>query len=169
MRILRVGERDWELVREVRLAALRDALGGLGENLDREERFTAKHWQMRLRSSPTWLALDSYGAGLGIVGMIHEPASPVYDRHLVGLWVDPGHRRQGIGWALADTVRAAAAEEGAQTLSLWIGDENLAAVDLCVRAGFQRTGERQRRPRDPELTEERYVLALTAPAGSEMS
>jgi len=53
-------------------------------------------------------------------------------------------------------VRAGAAE-GAATVSLWVVDDNASAVDLYVRAGFTRTGERQVLPRDQDRTEERYV------------
>ena len=47
-------------------------------------------------------------------------------------------------------------------MSLWVVDENHAAGDLYVRAGFTRTGERHEVQRDPERTEERYVLTLGA-------
>jgi len=158
VRIVRVGERDWELVRGIRLRALREDGQTLGAGVSREERFGPKHWQMRLRSTPTWLAVE--GEAVGIVTMISEPASPVDDRHIIGLWVAPEARRAGIGWALVDTVRTAAAEEGARTLSLWVRDENEPAIDLFVRAGFERTGERQRSPRDDDRVEERYVYEI---------
>ncbi|MCL2850161.1 MAG: GNAT family N-acetyltransferase [Micrococcales bacterium] len=165
MRIVRVGEREWEQVREIRLRALHEDADALGARVAREERFGPKHWQMRLRSSPTWLAWSADDA-VGIVSMISEPASPVDDRHLVGLWVAPEARRTGIGWALVDTVRTAAAEEDARTLSLWVNDENEPAIDLFVRAGFERTGERQRSPRDDDRVEERYVYELQAPTST---
>jgi ribosomal protein S18 acetylase RimI-like enzyme len=169
VRVIRVGEREWQQVQDVRLRALREDLDVLGQTLDREERFTPRHWQMRLRSSPTWLALEDDECVVGMVAMIHEPASPVDDRHLVGLWVAPEHRRAGVGWALVDTVRQAAVAEDARTLSLWVRDENHAAIDLFVRAGFERTGERQRSPRDEERVEERYAQDLDAVRTGEMS
>ena len=54
------------------------------------------------------------GVGRGIVTMLQEPGSPDDDRHVVSLWVAPESRRQGVGWALLDTVRRAAALEDAR-------------------------------------------------------
>ena len=160
--IQRMAEDDWERVRHVRLRAMTEDPDVFGSSLMREERFVESHWRMRLRSSPTWLAVDDDGAGKGMVTMLQEPGSPVDDRHVISLWVAPESRRSGVGWALLDAVRRAADADGARTVSLWLVDGNNPAGDLYVRAGFARTGERQVVPRDPSLTEERYVLTLHA-------
>ncbi len=158
--IQRVGEDDWELVRDVRLRAVRENPQIFGASLARENRFVESHWRMRLRTSPTWIAVDDTGTGRGIVQMLQEPGSPIDDRHVISLWVAPESRRQGMGWALLDAVRQAAAADGARTVSLWVVDNNHAAGDLSVRAGYARTGERQALSRDGSLTEERYVLTI---------
>ncbi|HWJ84305.1 MAG TPA: GNAT family N-acetyltransferase [Cellulomonas sp.] len=160
MQIRRVEEDEWALVRDVRLRALREDPGVFGSSLAREEMFKESHWRMRVRTVTTWLALDSTGVPRGIVSMLLEPGSPADDRHVVSLWVAPEVRRQGIGWHLLDTVRGAAVEEDARTVSLWVVDDNHAAGDLYVRAGFTRTGERHELQREPERIEERYVLTL---------
>lgn len=155
--IRRVDEDDWQVVRDVRLRALRESPDAFGSSLAREESFAESHWRMRLRTSPTWVALDGDGAPRGLVSLVQEPGSPQSDRHVVSLWVAPEVRRQGLGWALLDAVTRGAAQDGAATVSLWVVDDNASAVDLYVRAGFERTGERQALPRDPDRTEERYV------------
>ena len=158
--IARVDEDAWRAVRDVRLRALRDAPDSFGTTSGREERFTEAHWRMRLRATPTWLALDESGTPFGMISLIQEPGSPVDDRHVVSLWVVPEARRQGLGWALLDAARDQAYADGARTLSLWVLDGNTPAGDLYVRAGFRRTGVRQRLPRDASLVEERYELVL---------
>lgn len=160
VQIRRVDEDEWRLVADVRLRALQEDPEVFGSSAERELRFTERHWRMRLRSSATWVAVDDDGVGRGTVTMILEPGSPEDDRHVVGLWVAPEARRQGVGWALLDAVRAAARSEGARTVSLWVVDDNHAAGDLYVRAGFTRTGERHALQRDPERTEERLVLEV---------
>lgn len=115
---------------------------------------------MRVRTVPTWLAAADDGEVLGLVSMLQEPGSPTDDRHVISLWVAPEARRRGVGWALLDAIRQAAIADGARTVSLWLVDGNNAAGDLYVRAGFTRTGERMKLPRDPDITEERYVLKL---------
>ena len=114
--VQQVGENDWRLVQEVRLRALREDPDVFGASLAREERFVESHWRMRLRTSTTWIAVDDGGVGRGIVTMMQEPGSPTDDRHVVSLWVAPEARRQGVGWALLDAVRTAAAAQDARTV-----------------------------------------------------
>jgi len=160
VRIVHIDEDAWPAEREVRLRALRETPDAFGSSLEREERFTEAHWRMRIRSTPTWLAFDDAGEPRGIVALIQEPGTPDDDRLLVSLWVAPEVRRRGIGWALVDAARDQAVADGARTLSLWVIDDNTPAVDLYVRAGFRRTGVRQRLSRDAAAAEERYELPL---------
>ncbi|NTW39310.1 MAG: GNAT family N-acetyltransferase [Cellulomonadaceae bacterium] len=160
VQIRRADEDDWALVQQVRLRSLREDGDVFGSSLAREEMFKESHWRMRLRSSPTWLAVTDGGATVGCVSMILEPGSPADDRHVVALWVAPEVRRRGVGWTLLDTVRRAAVHDEARTVSLWLEDSNHGAVDLAVRAGFTRTSERHALTRDPSRVEERYVLTL---------
>ncbi|WP_146841122.1 GNAT family N-acetyltransferase [Cellulomonas composti] len=160
MQITRAGEDDWTQVREARLRALREDPTAFGSSIAREERFKESHWRMRVRTVPTWLAIDDDGIVRGLVSMLQEPGSPVDDRHIVSLWVAPESRRIGVGWNLLDAAKRAARAEGVRTMSLWLVDGNNAAGDLYVRSGFTRTGERMALPRDPDITEERYVLTL---------
>lgn len=165
MEIVRVGEDQWRSVRDVRLRALADSPENRGSLLARERSFAEQHWRMRLRGTPTWLAVDENGEPCGMVSLIQEPGSPVDDRHVMSHWVAPEVRRRGIGWALLDAARDQAILDGARTLSLWVLDGNTAAGDLYVRAGFRRTGVRQRLPRDVNLVEERYELVLARVPG----
>ena len=161
VRIVRVGEDAWRAVRDVRLRALHDAPDSFGSTAGREERFAEAHWRMRIRGTPTWLALDDDDeVPRGMVSLIQEPGSPIDDRHLVSLWVAPEARRRGLGWSLIDAARDQALLDGARTLSLWVLEGNTPAGDLYVRAGFRRTGVRQQLPRDATLVEERYELVL---------
>lgn len=160
VQIIKATEDDWALVRDVRLRALREDSSAFGSSLERESRFKENHWRMRVRSTPTWVAVGDAGEPLGLVSMLQEPGSPTDDRHVLGLWVAPESRRRGVAWSLLDAIRHAAIAEGARTVSLWLVDGNNPAGDLYVRAGFARTGERMALPRDPDITEERYVLRL---------
>jgi len=160
VRIVRVAEDQWRAVRAVRLRALEDSPDDFGSTLGREQRFAEEHWRMRVRTTPTWLAVDDEGAPRGIVSLIQEPGSPEDDRHVISLWVAPEARRRGAAWALLDAARDQAKVDNARTLSLWVMDGNTAAGDLYVRAGFRRTGIRQRLPRSANLVEERYELTL---------
>lgn len=159
VRIQQVTEDDWQTVRDVRLRALREDPEVFGSSLAREEMFAETHWRMRLRAATTWV-VDDAGTPRGLVGMIQEPGSPTSDRHVVQLWVAPEARRQGMAWALLDAVWTAAKAERAATVSLWVADDNHAAGDLFVRAGFVRTQERHPITPDRSRAEERLVLTI---------
>ncbi|MGV8977473.1 MAG: GNAT family N-acetyltransferase [Cellulomonas sp.] len=154
---------DWQVVRDVRLRALRDSPLAFGSTLPREEGFREQHWRMRLRSGPWWVArrADRSGsAAVGLVAMIAEPGSTSDDRHVVGLWVDPEVRREGVATTLLATVVSAARAEGARTVSLWVAEDNAAALRLYDRLGFTATGEREPLPSSPERAEARYEMVL---------
>lgn len=158
-----LGEDDWQVVRDVRLRALRDSPVAFGSTLAREESFREQHWRMRLRSSPWWVARRTDPPDsrvVGLVSMISEPGSAADDRHVVGLWVDPVARREDTGTALLAAVLAAARAEEARTVSLWVAEDNDAAMRLYEGLGFAPTGERQPLPSSPARTEARYELPL---------
>lgn len=157
----------WEAVRDVRLAALQDAPGAFGASSAREQMFREQHWRMRVRTSPTWLAWLGDRAAVGMVSTIQEPGSPLDDRHVAFLWVAPTARRCGVATRLIAAAAEAAAAQGARTLSLWVGGENVAARALFLRLAFRSTGERLARPIG-RGAEERLVLDLGAdrPGGS---
>lgn len=158
-----LGEDDWQVVRDVRLRALRDSPQAFGSTLAREEAFREQHWRMRLRSSPWWVARRAGQPDsrvIGLASMISEPGSTDDDRHVVGLWVDPDARRQGVATALLGAVAAAARAQEVRTVSLWVADDNDAAVRLYGRLGFAPTGERQPLPNSPGRAESRHEMQL---------
>lgn len=53
-----------------------------------------------------------------------------------GMWVDPSHRRMGIGRALLEAVMTWAKEQGAQRLELGVSEGNTPAIHLYEQLGF---------------------------------
>jgi ribosomal protein S18 acetylase RimI-like enzyme len=152
-----IGEDSWRVLQGLRLRALRDAPDMLGPTLDRELGFRESHWRMRLRSSFWFVARGGPDtAPVGLASLIREPGSGDDDRHVVALWVEPAHRREGVGTALMSALADAAIVDRARTLSLWIAEDNDEAIGLCQHGGFAPTGERQRLPRDVNRVEARY-------------
>ncbi|MGW6130530.1 N-acetyltransferase family protein [Cellulomonas sp. NPDC055163] len=162
--ITRLDEDDWERLAEIRLRALRSDPEAFASSLAREELFREQHWRMRLRSSPWWVATREDGPAVGLACLIEEPGSPSSDRHLVALWVEPGARNSGVGTALLAAAEREAARAGAETLSLWVREDNTAALRLFERLGFAATGERHPVPGREGLVELRYARVL--PPGS---
>lgn len=160
----RLGEGDWEALAAVRLRALRSDPEAFSSSLAREEAFREQHWRMRLRASPWWTVRGEDGAAVGLASLIEEPGSPGSDRHVVALWVAPEARNRGVGAALVEAAAREAVDAGAQTLSLWVREDNAAALRLYDRLGFAPTGERHPAVRADGLFELRYVRPLAVPS-----
>jgi ribosomal protein S18 acetylase RimI-like enzyme len=142
---------EWELLRDVRLAALREAPYAFGSSYDREAPFTEEQWRGRLSSRSVTFFAEIAGVvePAGIAGVYEEDGAA----HLVSMWVRPAARGQGVGEALVTATADWAKASGYDTLYLWVTDTNPAAVGLYQRCGFIPTGERQPLPSDPSLQE----------------
>jgi GNAT superfamily N-acetyltransferase len=62
---------------------------------------------------------------------------------LVSMWVHPRARGHGAGEALVSAVTGWAADQGFESVHLWVTEANSPARWLYERCGFMLTGERQ--------------------------
>jgi GNAT superfamily N-acetyltransferase len=144
---------DWETLRDIRLAALRDAPDAFGSTYAEQVEFTKEDWLNRIARSTTFLAYVGEAATqpVGIAGGYQEHPGVV---ELISMWVDPRARGRGVGEALITQVTDwARTQDEAATLHLWVTEINKAARRLYERCGFMPTGERQQLPSNPALTE----------------
>jgi GNAT superfamily N-acetyltransferase len=154
-----VGPDDWQVLRDVRLAALRDAPYAFGSTYAREAAFGEADWLRRVSSGITFFAYLAAADGLpgtgsadpvGLVtGFEPEPGTA----ELVSMWVRPQARGHGVGEALVSAVTDWAAARGFAAAHLWVTETNFPARRLYERCGFEPTGERQPLPSDPNLPE----------------
>ena len=144
---------DWRLLRDVRLAALRDAPGAFLSTHEERAAPTEEYWRGRIASGGTFFAYLPEVNGsdpAGLVGGFQRAAGMV---ELVSLWVRPKARGQGVGEALVDAVIGWARAREATSVHLWLMETNRHARLLYERCGFSPTGERQPLPSRPALTE----------------
>ena len=66
------------------------------------------------------------------------------------MWVDPLHRRSGVGSALLKAVLGWTDELGLSPIRLWAPTHEHAAKALYTRAGFQETGQMRPLPTNPD-------------------
>src|SRR5687767_3560879 len=92
------GERDWERVRALRLAALQDAPDAFASTFERESVQPPEWWQERQRSMSaiTLLAVREADAGMAVVAT----EDGKLEAWLYAVWVTPAHRGWGVGDAL---------------------------------------------------------------------
>ena len=132
VQIREVGADAWQAMRDIRLAALRDAPDAFASTYEREAAFAEADWQR-------WIA----------GGFEAEPGTI----ELVSMWIRPDARGHGIGQALVETVIGWARGRGISRVHLWVAENNDQARRLYERCGFSPTAERQPLPSNPALTE----------------
>lgn len=130
-------------VRELRLAALGDAPEAFLRSYEEEAREPPSFWRQRARdgAGSDWVATFVAAAGdrhLGTAtGLWHDRHGPA---ELVGMWVEPGARRRGLGGNLVEAVCAWAADRGARAIELEVRTGNAPALSFYERCGFVDAG-----------------------------
>ena len=158
--ITRVGEDDWRVWRDVRLAALADAPGAFGSGTEREEELSENDWRAMTRTAAIFVATAN-GTGVGVAaGLRRQPAG---ERGLGAMWVTPLWRGRGVATALAGAVIAWARSEGCARIGLWVPADNPRARQFYQRQGFRATGQARPFPDDATRVIDEMVLELDRP------
>lgn len=139
--IIRAHQDDWPLVREIRLRSLSTDPSAFGQSWEKESTYEDSVWQQRLVDAAWFLAVDA-GQPVAVVAVRHEEDSPANERELQAMWVTPASRHSGIAGRLAEAVLDWAREDGADTLTLYVGPTNTGARALYESLGFRDTGDR---------------------------
>lgn len=156
MEIVVLTEDDWETFRDVRLRGLEEAPYAFGSTLAGEQQNTEADWRKRVKARRLLVIAKAGDAVIGTVGAYGEP--PVID--LITMWVAPEARGRGVGAELVQHIIAHARASGCEAIKVAVSEDNDRAERLYARAGFVRTGERERINPDEERMEIRMRLAL---------
>jgi len=137
VRIRRLSPDEWAAYREIRLAALAESPDAFGSSLERSRQYTEEIWRDRLTTAVTFAAeREADRRLLGIASGL--PTAIAGTAALIGMWVAPEARRQGIGEALVQRVIAWALEAGVSRLELEVTVGNDRAERLYARCEFAR-------------------------------
>ena len=130
--ILEIGPDEWEVFRDLRLRALREAPRAFSSRYEDWARAPEERWRDRLSNVPFNVAARLEGE---VVGM----ASGVYDgdeqAELISMWVAPEARGSGVLQALVDAV-VEWARAANRTTYLMVRSDNARAMSAYLRAGF---------------------------------
>lgn len=152
LEIRRVEPHDWEIVREVRLAALRDAPEWFWATYE-EEVHRPPGWWQEFIAAGAWFVAWRADEPVGIAAAIsHDDLGPGTSQ-LISMWTAPGARGEGIGAALVKRVMAWARHAGLRALHLDVTEANDVARRLYERCGFRLTGRTTPHPRNADLNE----------------
>jgi GNAT superfamily N-acetyltransferase len=158
----RLGEEDWRVWRDVRLAALADAPAAFGTSPDDARAVQEEDWRAMIRDAAIFIATTE-GPPAGVVAGLHRASA--LERGLGAMWVAPPWRGRGVAATLAAAVIAWTVSEGAATIGLWVPDDNPRARRFYERQGFRATGRRKPFPGDGTRLLSEMSLPLDGRAG----
>jgi ribosomal protein S18 acetylase RimI-like enzyme len=162
MQVRRLQPAEWAAFRAIRLRALADAPDAFGGTLAGESAKSDEEWQTQV--DPPAGAIFVVDGEDGLVAMViggPAPADFPGAAALFSMWVDPSVRRNGLGIALIDAVKAWAIEQGYAVLGLGVTTTNEPAIGLYQRLGFADTGDRYPLRDDTDLTIQIMAMGLT--------
>jgi GNAT superfamily N-acetyltransferase len=117
----------------IRLKALEEAPYAFGTTYAEASQWSAARWEAQVVEFATFVAVLE-GRDVGVARGAEHHRSDV--RELIGMWVDPTVRRQGIASQLIDSVAVWASAAGAALLVLDVVAGNARAIALYDRVGF---------------------------------
>ncbi|SPD73421.1 hypothetical protein PITCH_A1880006 [uncultured Desulfobacterium sp.] len=132
---------DWETIKTLRLSALADAPYAFSETLEEARQMPDSGWQnIAIRSSRGEeaiyaLALDDEKPVGMAVGFISQ--TDMKRAHVAALWVDPGHRGEGIAKGLVRYLINWASDVGVKVLTASVSLDNLKAQAFYNSSGFE--------------------------------
>ncbi|MFF1687065.1 MULTISPECIES: GNAT family N-acetyltransferase [unclassified Streptomyces] len=167
---------EWEAVRELRLASLRDPVAPIAfletyeDAVARPDEFwreragrfeldgSARQFVAEGADGLWWGAVTVRVEGPGETLMFGDPGE-VRQAHLVGVYVRPGYRGSGVTEALfLAAVEWARSLAGLERVRLYVHEDNARAQGFYRRFGFVRSGESLAVPGDPGKCEYEMVL-----------
>lgn len=132
---------EWQLFREARLAALRDAPEAFVARFEDEASYGDDVWRQRMTRARRIVAeRGDETVGLVCLGLHNEDPET---GEVFALWTAPSVRGEHVGRALVSTAALKAAEDGCRLLYFWAGSDNASAVGFASSFGFRPTTERR--------------------------
>ena len=132
---------EWQLYREVRLAALQDAPEAFVANFEDEADRGEAYWRERMARATRIVAEREEGP-VGVVCLGLHQENPETGE-VFGLWTAPSVRGARVARGLVSTAARKAAKDGCRLLYFWAGSDNASAVGFASSYGFRPTAERR--------------------------
>lgn len=137
-----LGDEEWQVYRDVRLEALREAPDAFAASAKQEEAFNDELWQTRVKRSRRLVAEDGDRV-VGVVSVGRKPEDDEKVSELFGLWVTPELRGKGVAWKLVDAGVRQARQDNFDFVIYWVGTDNGRAVAFASSYGFRPTDGRR--------------------------
>jgi GNAT superfamily N-acetyltransferase len=145
--VARLGEEDWRLWRDVRLAALADSPAAFASTGEEERAIPEPGWRAMLRDAAIFVARSGGAPPAGVVAGLYRESPR--ERGLGAMWVAPPWRGRGVAASLVAAVVGWSTGEGAAQIGLWVPEDHARALHFYQRQGFRATGLRRPFPGAP--------------------
>jgi demethylmenaquinone methyltransferase/2-methoxy-6-polyprenyl-1,4-benzoquinol methylase len=164
---------EWEALKEVRLAALRESPDAFGSTYEREAQADEATWR-------GWTTGEGWDGAVAtfvaeeerrLLGMAtaYRPSDEPGTVWMFATWVRPDHRGRGIGRALVKAVVDQSRSLGAEVVMLRVTEGNTGATGLYASCGFIGTPDPPEPLRDGSaLTTRAMWLPLGDPSDDEL-
>ena len=165
--IAELPESDWELWRDLRIDALRDAPGAFGETLAQAQARDEDGWRAHWRHDPPlprFIATIN-GAPQGMCSIV-LPEDHDFQPLIISMWTSPAARGRGLGRALLDACVTWCARTGRRRLRLGVVEDNEAATRLYLGYGFRFDGTGEPLLSDPSKALKWMELPIPAESPS---
>jgi ribosomal protein S18 acetylase RimI-like enzyme len=139
---------QWEIYRDIRLRGLLENPQAFARSYEEEKAFPQERWLERASNPYNFLAVED-GVPLGTIGAFIQEESDKRIAHIVGVFVIKKARGKGIGSKLLGAVLNKIRQDSSiQTVQLTVNKEQIPAVRLYEKFGFQITGEESQKMGD---------------------
>jgi GNAT superfamily N-acetyltransferase/SAM-dependent methyltransferase len=140
MAVRRAVPDEWEALRELRLAALRESPDAFGSTFERDARADEATWRGWITGEgwdgPVVTFIAEEGGRPFGMATAYRPDDEPATVWLFAMWVRSEHRGRGIGRALVEAVVDHARSLGAEVVMLRVTEGNVAATGLYASCGF---------------------------------
>jgi ribosomal protein S18 acetylase RimI-like enzyme len=151
---------EWQTLRDIRLAALKESPDAFMARYDVESQFDASTWRAEFDRG-AWIIGRENRLPVSVIGCTRETHTPPRIRYLESLWVAPECRRRGLAFCMVMHAITRLREMNVRLARLWVLEGNDPAIRLYRRAGFVSTNFRQPLPDRAGVNEELMELELT--------
>jgi RimJ/RimL family protein N-acetyltransferase len=161
IRVEELSPNQWERLRDIRLAALRNDGHAFGGNLEAEGAMSENEWRAKFEIFTGLIAVLD-GVDIGFMSVENLNGDFRTTCWIGSCWVGSEHRRKGALRALFEYVDQLSHERNwkIQGLGVWI--DNDGAIRAYEKLGFSQMGEPQESTRKPGLYYQRMVKTVTS-------
>jgi ribosomal protein S18 acetylase RimI-like enzyme len=143
--VRRLGPDEWAEWRALRLRALATNPEAFSTTFQETVSRPPEQWQQALEEAAgnmsVMLVVEVGGRPVGMVRGQVEQAEDIPFAWLASMWIDPAYRNMGLAQRLAEAIVHWARERSVCRVQLLVAPENVGALKLYGRLGFQPDGD----------------------------